>query len=162
FGDSTMHLADTSGAVRLTGVRTLIVLAGDSVRVLATRSSRDGQPVMDRGLVFSISTDAATPVHVIKSNVASAADSGKLDAALVRVLNVLITDTSTVQGNRRLIVNDSSGPLVVRLDSIVGFRGTALLPDTVGARLDVVGLLVPTGSGAWMVKPRGPFDIVVR
>jgi hypothetical protein len=162
FGDTTLHIADPTTAVRLTAVRTALVGPGDSIRVLATRSSRDGQPTLDRGTIFPLATDAQLPVHPLTTAAAASASGGQLDAALVRITDAVVEDTATVDGNRRLRVNDASGPLEVRLDTIVGFRGPVLAPDTVGARLDVFGLLVPVGPGAWRLKPRAPSDVIPR
>jgi hypothetical protein len=170
FGDSTVNISDTASAIRLTNVRTQFVVTGDSLRVLGTRATRDGQPTIDRGNIFTLSINADPPLRAAKTGTASSADGGKLDAALVRVLNAAITDTATVpssptgniSGGRRLMVNDSSGAFEVRLDTLVGFKGAALAGDTVGARFDILGILVPIGSGTWRLKPRSPSDMVPR
>ena len=57
-------------------------------------------------------------------------------------------------------VNDNSGLVEVMLDSVAGFRGSALAPDTVGGRFDIFGLLVPIGPGAWRVQPRAVSDMI--
>src|SRR6185369_3940610 len=101
---------------------------------LGLRNTRDGQPVLDRGTVFSLSIDAALPIHQTSSATAATAQAGALDAALIRLVNARIMDTATVDSGRRLHVNDNSGLVEVMLDTIVGFRGAALAPDTVGAR----------------------------
>jgi hypothetical protein len=119
---------------------------------------------------FTLSINADPPLRVTNTATASNADGGKLDAALARVLDVTIKDTATVTvngtvvvppagGNRRLMVNDSSGLLEVVLDTLAGFRGAAIAADTVGARLDIVGVLLPMGSGSWRLKPRGTIDV---
>jgi len=162
FGDTTVNLADSTGAMRMTAVRTVTVATGDSVRAFGTRASRDGQPTLNQVTVFTLAFDADTPIETITTGTAATADGGRLDAALVRLLNARVQDTATVQGNRSLTVNDATGALEVRLDSIAGFRAPALAGDTVGARLDVVGLLVPVGAANWRVKPRSPSDVVQR
>jgi hypothetical protein len=166
FGDTTLHIADPTIALRLTNVRTALVGPGDSIRVFATRTNRDGQtwqPVLDRGSIFPLATDAQLPFHATTTAQAASAAGGQLDAALVRVTNALVEDTATVPTNiRRLRVNDGSGQLEVYLDSIVGFTSLVLPPDTVGARLDILGVLVPTGPTSWRLKPRGPSDVAPR
>jgi hypothetical protein len=162
FGDTTFNLADPNTAIRLTNVRTAIVGTGDSVRVLGGRSSRDGQPVLDRATIFPLATDAVVPLHELNSATAATAQGGALDAALVRVMNARIMDTASLGDARQLHVDDTSGLLEVRLDTLVGFRGSALAGDTVGARFDFVGLLVPTGSGGWRLRPRTTSDLVKR
>jgi len=80
----------------------------------------------------------------------------------VKILGATVQDTATVAGNRRLTVTDGSGPLVVQLDTVAGFRGALLARDTVGATLDAMGVLVPAGTGTWMLVPRTPADVVVK
>ncbi len=162
FGDTTLHLGDATSAIRMTAVKSAVVFIGDSIRALGTRSTRDGQPTLNQATIFPLSTDADPPFQVVSTVTASGASGGSLDAGLVRVLNAAITDTATVQGNRRLMVNDNSGLLEVRLDTLVGFRALAIIGDTVGARIDVLGVLIPIGPGAWRLKPRAPSDVVQR
>jgi len=158
FGDSTVHLADTAAAILVTGVRPL-VFTGDSVRMLATRRGKSGQPTLANPLVFTLSVGAATPSHQVSTAVAA---SGQLDAALVQIVGATVQDTATLAGNRRLTVTDGSGALVVQLDTIAGFRGAVLASDTLRAKLDATGVLVPTGAGAWILLPRAPADVVVK
>jgi hypothetical protein len=80
-----------------------------------------------------------------------------LDAALVLVTGAVITDTATVAPDFRLTVNDGAGPLTVLLDSQGGFTRSLFAP---GRSMIFRGVLVPTGTGAWQLKPRGIGDIV--
>jgi hypothetical protein len=162
FGDTTFNLADPNNAIRLTNVRTAIVGTGDSMRVFGARTTRDGQPVLDRGTVFPLATDAVVPLHQVNSATAANAQGGTLDAALVRILNARIMDTASLGDARQIHVNDNSGLLEVHLDTLVGFRGSALAGDTVGARFDLVGLLIPVGPGVWRLRPRATSDLVKR
>ena len=162
FGDSTVHFADTSGAILATGFRTPFVFTGDSDRVLGTRQTRNSQPTLDHPTVFTLAVGAAPPLHQTSTVLAASANGGPLDAALVRVVATRVLDTATAAGNRRLTVNDGSGPLVIQLDTIAGFRGAALAADTVGARLDATGLLAATGAGTWFLLPRTPSDLIAR
>jgi len=136
------------------------VFTGDSARWLGTRQTRKGQPTLDNPAVSALAAGAVTPSSEVSTAVAASAESGRLDAALVKVLGTTVTDTATVAGNRRLTVDDGSGSLVVQLDTIAGFRGTALAADTVGATLGVTGLLVPDGAGLWTLLPRAPSDVI--
>ncbi len=161
FGDRTVHLADTSAALLVTSVRTLVV-TGDSVRLLGTRQTRSGEPTLDNPTVFRLAVGAATPAHPVSSAMAANANGGLFDAALVQVLGATVQDTSTVAGNRHLTVTDGSGLLVIQLDTIAGFRRVVVAADTVGATLDATGVLVPTGAGTWILLPRAPLDVVVK
>ena len=161
FGDSTVHIADTATAVIVTRVRALVAV-GDSVRWLATRGTRNGQPTLDNPTVFTLATGANTPPHAVTSAVAGNASTGTLDAALVNVAHAKVLDTATVSGNRQLTINDSSGPLAVQLDVVAGFFGPFVAGDTVGATVTVTGVLVSNGAGAWVLLPRFPGDVVGR
>ena len=82
-----------------------------------------------------------------------------LDAALVRMSNATISDTATVAGDFVLTVDDGSGVVEVVLDQDVGFLLVPLVPSGV---INVTGVLVPTGSGAWQLKPRSGPDLAVQ
>src|SRR5437660_375875 len=163
FGDTTLYLADTSQAIRETNVRSGVFVSapggGDSLRLLGTRSNRDGQPTIDNVTVFVLLAGASQPpVRTLTTVVAATANADSADAALVKVQNALIQDTATVAGNRRLTVDDGSGALEVRLDTIVGFKAAQLASDTVGGKIDAVGILVPVSAGVWRLKPRSTGD----
>jgi hypothetical protein len=159
FGDSTLHVADTSGAIRAARVSAVGVTAGDSVRVRATIGARSGQPTLDAALplVLAITTVPAPPT--VTSAAAATAVGGGLDAALVRVLSAGVTDTATSAGDFTATADDGSGPIVIVFDRAIAFN---LAPYVPGAVLDVVGLLVPTGGGSWVLKPRSDADLVAR
>lgn len=157
FGDTTVHVADTSGALRVTRVRLATIFVGDSVRLLGRRNSRDGQPTLDDVTVFPLSVGVLPTAEQITSAAARSADGGRLDAALVTVLNLTILDTATVLGNYRLTTDDGSGPVTVHLAQSIGFVTTALLPDSI---IDATGVLVPNGSGSWVLKPRLVTDVI--
>jgi hypothetical protein len=162
FGDTTVHFADTSAAVRGTAVRSTTVLPGDSVRILGTRSTRDGQPTLNDVTVLVLGSLTQQPQRRLSTSLAASADIGRADAALVQLDTAQILDTATVATpygpSRRLTVSDGSGPLEVRLDSIVGFSGVVMAKDTIGARIVAKGVLVPTGTGTWRLKPRSTVD----
>ncbi len=160
FGDSTVHLADRTAAIRATRVRRFTLLAGDSVRFLGTSAQRDGQPVLDDVTPFFIEIVAPPPPEVTTTAAADAADGGRLDAALVRAVDAVILDTATTAGDLLLTVDDGSGPLGVLLDQDAPFTSLdPFLPDTV---IDATGVLVPTAAGNWQLKPRSDDDLVVK
>jgi hypothetical protein len=155
FEDSTLHLEDATGFLRAVRVRATSAQPGDSVRLLGTTALRDGQPVLDGVTVILLDNPGLPPAEVVTSLVAAGADAGRLDAALVRVLQVTIQDTATAFGERRLTVDDGSGPLLVTIAPSVLVNTAPLLPDSV---MDVSGVLVPSG-GAWTLKPRFGADV---
>ncbi len=159
FGDTTVHLADSSGALRATKVGAN-VLAGDSLRLRGTASVRDGQPALDEVTAFVVSSRVRTPSpQTVTADAAATAGGGLLDAALVKVSNVAIQDTSTVADAFRMQVSDGFGLLEVLLDRDVGFRLGPYIP---GAVVDATGLLVPAGPGRWRLKPRAEADVVFK
>jgi len=66
FGDSTVHLADTSAAILVTGVRAL-VFPGDSVRMLGTRRTRSGESTLDNPRVFTLAAGTAAPARQVNT-----------------------------------------------------------------------------------------------
>jgi hypothetical protein len=161
FGDSTVHLADTSGTMRVTGARGPLVAAGDSVRVLGEAGARDGQPVLADGQVWLIRIVDLPVATSVTTLAASTAGGGVLDAALVKVDSATISDTATVNGDYIATVDDGSGPVRVVFDEDLSFTDmrTLYVP---AAAIDATGVLVPDGLGAWRLKPRGDSDLVVR
>jgi len=167
FGDSTVNIADTSGAARVIGVRNAIVAIGDSDRFLV-KVQRDPTDNSLRALAYQSlvtinANGALTPVDTLTAAQAAGANGGKDDAALVTLGDsVVVQDAATSPGlhgpYRLMHVVDAvtpAGALEVHLDSLVGFFGAALAKDTVGAKLVLSGLLVPTGTaGVWSLKPR--------
>lgn len=168
FSDTTLHVVDAAGALRATRVRpsTPAVATGDSVVLRGRVASRLGQAVLDDVTAFIISptlVPGASSITTLAGTTAGAA--GALDAALVGLLDVLVTDTATVASHLQLTVDDGSGPLVVILDRAadVGFRPP--LPPNLyvpGNRFDLFGILVPTGTGSWRLKPRSALDLTLR
>lgn len=108
---------------------------------------------------FRLAVSRIPPILRMTSQAAATADGGALDAALVRVDNATITDTATVAGDVVLTVDDGSGAMEIVLDRDVGFILALLGPTVV---IDATGLLVPTGSGSWQLKPRSRGDLVLQ
>ena len=69
--------------------------------------------------------------------------------------------TGAVGQDLHMTVDDGSGPAVVVLDGDI-WTSADLAQYVPGAVLDfATGLLVPSGSGTWLVKPRARADIDV-
>lgn len=157
FGDSTVHLMDASGFIR--GVRVLSnVAAGDSIRMLGTVSTRDGQPVLTTisPTLIRAAVGTGTP-DSLSTSAAAEADGGSLDAAHARVGGTIVAAQTLPNGDRVLGVDDGSGRIDVVLDANVTFN---VGPYEPGALLRASGVLVPTFSGDWQLKPRSASDVV--
>ncbi len=157
FSDTTVHLVDNTAAIRLTRLRATLS-AGDSVKVRAVTSSRAGQPTLDAGTVTRLGQGLFPTAATLTTAVAATADGGTRDAQAVVVNNATVSDTATVLGGFSLTVSDGSGNLQVLLDQHAGFPVPSIYIP--GNRFNIVGLLVPTGTGPWMLKPRSPADLV--
>jgi len=167
FSDTVVHVVDTSGALRATRVRptATAVAAGDSVRLRGRVAVRLGQRVLDDVSSFIVGRTFIPTTPLLTSAQAATASAGTRDAALIRLVNVLVTDTATVAGNVQMTVTDGSGAVVVVLDRAADVAFRAPLPAGqygVGSRFDLSGVLTPTGTGAWRVRPRSVFDLVRR
>jgi len=162
FGDTTLHVADSAGALRTTRVRQLPIVTGDSLRLLGRRNVRDGQPTLDDVTPFLVSIGTLPTAVFVTSDEAASADGGRLDAWLVRTMGLTVADTMTVQNVRQDFIatsDDGTGPVDVFFSTTAGFNVTGVEP---GAVLDVTGVLVPDGSGSWQLKPRFQSDLFVR
>ncbi|MGD8868656.1 MAG: hypothetical protein PVI01_13545 [Gemmatimonadales bacterium] len=162
FGDQTVHVAGATGAIRVLQVGEPNVFAGDSVRVLGTTATLDGQSVLTDPTLFRVSTTSVPPPAGLTTAVAAAAEAGSRDAALVRVVDVTITATATVADGVLLTVNDGSGDLAVLLDEDAPFLDPAAFVP--GLVIDATGVLVPTPGVAdtWQLKPRSDADLTVK
>jgi len=160
FGDNSVHLAGISAAIRVTQVKPSVILAGDTMRVLGTTATLDGQPTIDDATPFFIDeVDERSPESVTAA-LATTADGGRLDAALVELVDVTVSDTATVTEGFRLSVDDASGAAVVLLDKDAPIDTPTQYEP--GVTIDVVGLLVPDGAGGWLVKPRSDTDLTIK
>ncbi|MCH7876611.1 MAG: hypothetical protein IH965_15140 [Gemmatimonadetes bacterium] len=165
FGDTTIHVRDAGAAIRATRVQFQPVAPGDSVRLLGRRSSRDGQPTLDNVTVFPLGLGVVQPPERISTLAASSADAGRLDAALVKVVNATVSDTTTRQSDFVVTADDGSGPLEIVFDIDAGLTiPTITFPDSVtqATVMDVTGVLVPNGSSVWLLKPRVNADVIER
>jgi len=162
FRDTTSHMSDSSGALRLTRVvlRGGLVgnTPGDSVSVIGLTSTRTGQPTLDQSVITRFATrPPPVPVQVNTATAATAAN-GVLDANLVNVTGATISDTSTVAPDFKVTVSDGSGSVVILLDGNLPFVRSAFRP---ARSLNARGVLVPDGAGRWSIKPRDPNDVVL-
>lgn len=167
FSDTLLHIVDTSGAIRAVRVRPSLVpaQAGDSVRLRGRIGQRLGQRALDDVTVFVIGPTFVPTLTTVTTAVAATAQAGALDASLVRVLDAAIIDTATVAGHFTMTVNDASGPLTVRLDRAADVTFRAPLPAGLyvpANRFDIVGVLVPTGTGTFVLRPRSSLDLTER
>jgi len=157
FSDTTVAVADTSGAILLTRLRTTVA-AGDSVRVRATTATRNGQPTLDGGTTTALGRGFYPAAATLSTAVAATAAGGTRDAQLVIVDSATITDTATVLGDFKLTVSDGSGNLQVLLDRAAGFVVPGVyVPNNV---FNLFGVLAPTGTGTWMLRPRSAADLI--
>jgi len=160
FRDTTSHISDSSGQIRLTRVQLRGGLTGnspgDSVSVLGTASSRDGQATLDVAIVSRFGNRPAPVPFFITTATAATANGGVLDAALVQVNSAVVSDSATVAPDFKVIASDNSGPVKIILDANLPFARTAFRP---GRSLNVTGVLVPDGAGGWNLKPRSPGDV---
>lgn len=163
FRDTTSHLADSSGALRLTRVALLGGLTGntpgDSVSVLGFTSSRAGQPTLDEARISRFNTRPPPIALPVSSGTAATASNGSLDAALVRITGAIISDTITVAPDFQVTVSDGTGTLRVILDANISFPRTAFAP---GRSMNAQGVLVPDGVGGWVFKPRALGDVTLN
>ena len=159
FGDSTLHLMDATGSIRVTQVSTAIAL-GDSVRVIGTIASRAGQPVVGAETTAIELAGAGTPdPDSVSTGEAAIASAGQLDAAQVTVTGMVTTVRPGPSGDVLLTIDDGSGELVVELRASAGFGSTSF---AAGQAVRVGGVLVPDESAPrWNLRPRATWDIAV-
>jgi hypothetical protein len=160
FGDSTMHVADTTAAIRAINIRiNLPVSPGDSIDLLGTRRARAGQPATEPLLALPRGGDVNPPPLDVTTADAATADGGELDAAFVAVRRVEVLDTTTTFTERLMTVDDGSGPLVVSMHFGINPQNI-FVP---GVELDVFGLLVPDPSTtSWVLRPRMRADFAIH
>jgi hypothetical protein len=162
FRDTTSHVADSTGAIRLTRVVLRGGLIGnnpgDSVSVLGLTSTRLGQPTLDLAVITRFATRPPPIPNQVTTGAAATANGGVLDANLVQVFSAAITDTATTVPDFRVTVSDGSGALVILLDGNINFQRNAFFA---GRSVNAIGVLVPDGLGGWSLKPRQLSDVVV-
>lgn len=163
YTDKAAYLADATAALRLQNARNVDPSTenepGDSVRVRGKVVVVNGQAVLDSALVYQVNTGGLAPQPDTLSTIFAAnASGGQKDAALVRVLNAIILDTTTISNVFRVGVNDGSGRLELQFDPL-GFPDRSLF--VLGRPIDATGILIPV-LGTWQLWPRSPSDYQIR
>lgn len=145
------------------------IAVGDSVRVLGRTVVRDGQPMLQGDsvpTVVLISRATIPTPRAVSSNVAATADGGSLDAALVRIDNADISDTTTVGDDFHFTADDGSGPVQVVVRPSIGRTTEDLRPDTTVRIQRATGMLSPhdDGSGTirWRLLVRSAAELVTE
>jgi hypothetical protein len=166
FRDSSAFLFDTSGALRVTGSRAQLGSGGnsigDSVVVIGTTGQRSGQGVLQGGLFGFIAAGIAPLPRISTITEAHTANGGTLDAALIQLSNVIITDTLTSGPDFMLKVADPADTTVktsILLDQLLGAPHGLFVPGRTGT---FRGVLVPVGDSTWVMKPRNGSDVVLN
>lgn len=161
FRDTTSHISDSSGQIRLTRVTVRGGTGnnpGDSVSVLGVASSRAGQPTIDQSVISRFGQRLPPIPLPLSTGTAATASSGTLDAGLVIITGAIVSDTVTVAPDFRVVGSDGSGPIAVILDGNINFVRSNFRP---GRTMNVRGVLVPDGVGGWVLKPRDLTDATV-
>lgn len=160
FGDSSIYVVDRSGAIRVVRIPSGQISAGDSVRVLGTISTRDGQRVINDGLVVVLARSDVPPPHAVSTAEARTADGGSLDAHLARITGATILSTETTPTQDLLLtVDDGSGVLEVLIAQSTNISTADL---NTCAILHATGILSPApGGSTWRLKPRSTTDVTV-
>lgn len=166
FRDSSAFVVDTSGSLRITGARPRSGgggnNVGDSVLVLGTTGQRDGEGVLQDGIFSTYGSGIApVPLNVSVSD-AHTARGGALDAVLIQLTGVRITDTLSTGPDFAITVADLADTTIkttVLVDQLLNAPHSVFL---LGHSANFRGVLVPVGDGTWVLKPRGANDIVVN
>ena len=163
FRDTTSHVADSSGQIRLTQVVLLGGLLGnnpgDSVSVLGLTSTRAGQPTLDNARIARFATRPPPIPLPVSTSTAASASGGTLDAGLVVITSGIISDTASIAPDFRITASDGSGPIQIIIDGNLQIPKSVFKP---GFSITARGVLVPTGFGSWTLKPRSGGDIVIN
>ena len=157
FGDSTVHVSDSTGTLRVVGVEPSVFGAGDVVRLVGTSALVNDKPTL-RDVRVSVVTFGSSPKPVaVTTATASTAGNGAMDAALVRITNASVVGWVTTGGDVIVSANDGSGRVDVVMDRDAAIDLSRLER---GASLNTTGILVPARSGGgWQLKPRASADV---
>ena len=162
-----VHLKGDSLYLRTLNMARIGINTGDSVRVLGRVIADNGRIALDDVIAFRLVPQAEliSPVDVTVAEGAMAGG-GALDAALARIENVEITDTSTaVDGHFRFWAIDGTDSIEVVLRDFLGFNTSLVRPDTILNIRQATGLLTPfedAGVVRWRLLPRSPSDVTLE
>ncbi len=162
FGDSTLHVADTSGVLRAIRVTPAAIVAGDTVRLVGTVVTNNIAVTLGDATVSRVASAPFTRVPTLLTTAqAATASDGELSNDLIRIDSATILNTQSLPGGEVAVnVDDGSGILQVTLDPSTPFGSQ---PNIVaGALLDATGLLVRRDDGSWQLKPRNAEDLSAR
>jgi len=167
-GDGSVHLQSGETYLRMVGTPRTDLVPGDSVRILGRTARQAGQTVIIVEEPFLLAQRVALPQPLERTTaLATSADDGRSDAALVRIRDADIVDTVTVTGqlgrDLHMTVDDGSGPLDIVLAEFGAFDLTRVQPDSFTVR-EATGLLVPiqTAEGpVWRLVPRSNTDLAI-
>ena len=99
FGDASLHVRDSAGAIRAVRVQSTTAIPGDSVRLLGSTSIQNGQVVLKDASVLLLRTGVEPPSpDTVTTAEAAQALAGRLDADLVHLNGVVVQDTSRNAG----------------------------------------------------------------
>lgn len=166
FRDSSAFLVDSSGTLRVAGARPHTGSAGnnvgDSVLVLGTTGQLAGQGVLIGGVFGTITVGLAPLPRITTVRDAHNALNGALDATLIQLSNVVITDTLVSGPDFILKVADPADTTVktsVLIDQLLSAPHGIFPPGRTGT---FRGVLVPVGDGTWVLKPRNGLDVILN
>jgi hypothetical protein len=161
FGDSSVHIIDATGTIRVISVPGISIVRADSLLIQGSLETLNGQPVL-RAVASPPPTvllqGAPLPApDSVSTLVASRAVNGTRDADQFRVRGT-ISAVATAGTDVLLTISDGSGDLVVRLQPAARFPSGAYQVDDI---VRVSGVIVPTAAGTWELKPRSIDEIAI-
>ncbi len=165
-GDGLVFFKGPAGYLRGTNVDRATLTPGDSVRLLGRTVVSQGRPALDAVTPFVLVSQAQFPIPVeVTAAAARTASGGALDAALVRIRDADIKDTSTVANDFRFWAHSGGDSVEVVLRSFLTISPTpAIRPDTIVGIGQATGLLSPvfdvgSGSVRWRLLVRSAGEI---
>jgi hypothetical protein len=162
FADTTAHVRDATGAIRLLSVQSFDGIQnsiGDSVQVIGVVNSRNGQPVIDKAKLHSFVIGGPAPTaDTVTASVARVANDGPLDADLIFLNTATIVGTQVLGSALVVTVDDGTAQMDLLLDPFLSPSASSF---PVGGSVHSYGVLVPTGAGLWQLKPRASSDYTV-
>ena len=112
LGDA--FVVDGSGAIRVTGAilpdGQAALAVGDSVMVIGTAGTDLGQPVVRDGTITSFGNKPAPLARITTVAEARTANGGAIDAALVQVSGIRISDTTQADPDYEVTVESAVDP----------------------------------------------------
>ena len=163
-GDGRVFFKEPSAYLQATNVERATLAIGDSVRVLGRTAVSNGMPTLDVARPFVLVSQAQLPIPVeVTTGVAATASGATLDAALVRIRNADITDTSTVANDFYFWAHNGGDSVEVVFRSFLSIPTSPVRPDTVVRVSQAVGLLSPfddgSGTPRWRLLVRAASEI---